>query len=171
MQIKRNLVPEMPVEQFAVTYGLTMVVNERRMDRWQRCNGLKCFTACFESAEVAEGGMLRGVYGEGETEAEAIADYCDQINGERLVLNAFRSERREIAVPRLLAPATSMDARILKAEGSQAIGSATETSSPSTVAAAVEGRPLEKEVYKNPNCTIDHPDSSCNIACGDYYGL
>ena len=22
-------------------------------------------------------------------------------------------------------------------------------------------------VYKNPNCTIDHPGSSCNVACGE----
>jgi hypothetical protein len=23
-------------------------------------------------------------------------------------------------------------------------------------------------VYKNPNCSIDHPGSSCNVACGEY---
>lgn len=26
---------------------------------------------------------------------------------------------------------------------------------------------LEQTIYKNPNCNIDHPDSSCNIACGE----
>lgn len=25
-----------------------------------------------------------------------------------------------------------------------------------------------KTIYKNPNCTINHPGSSCNIACGEY---
>lgn len=23
-------------------------------------------------------------------------------------------------------------------------------------------------IYKNPNCNINHPGSSCNVACGDY---
>lgn len=27
---------------------------------------------------------------------------------------------------------------------------------------------LDAEPYKNPNCTINHPGSPCNVACGEY---
>ena len=34
-------------------------------------------------------------------------------------------------------------------------------------AGEIEAEPLiHKEIYKNPHCTIDHPGSSCNVACG-----
>jgi hypothetical protein len=39
-----------------------------------------------------------------------------------------------------------------------------------TDAAAVEAwekyKPAPVEPYKNPHCTINHPGSACNIACG-----
>ena len=98
MRIRRELVPESSVEAFAGENWLEMVVTERKMDAWQRRRGLKRFIARFADAEVSEGGLLRGEYGTGDTEQEAILDYARRISCERLIVGAAR---REIEVPRL----------------------------------------------------------------------
>ena len=36
----------------------------------------------------------------------------------------------------------------------------------SRMAASIVVHDSTKEIYKNPNCTIRHPGSSCNIECG-----
>lgn len=52
MEIVRNTVPTMTLEQFAERHGLTMVITERRMDRWQRERGLPRFIAFFGTVSV-----------------------------------------------------------------------------------------------------------------------
>lgn len=101
MQVVVHRVPESTLDEFAQKHGLVIVVTERRMDRWQREHGLCRYVAMFQGAEVASGGLLRGEYGEGNTEEEAIRNYAEVISHERLIVGAFTDARREIDVPRL----------------------------------------------------------------------
>lgn len=102
MLITRELAKTGTLEQFADEHGLELVIRERQMDSWQQAHGLKRYIADFRGAEVAlGGGMLRGAYGEGDTEAAAIAAYARQISNESLVIDAWKPTRRELRVPRL----------------------------------------------------------------------
>lgn len=52
------------------------------------------------SVEVKDDGMLRGAWGGGKTRTEAIEDYCSQIQGQTIVINAYGGEkRRDVSVP------------------------------------------------------------------------
>lgn len=96
MKIIRELVPEMTLEQFADQHGLVMKVTERRYA------DLPKYYAYFEHAEIRDGGMLIGTYGNGHTEDEAIKAYGRQISLKTLVIHAMnRMNRREIEVPRI----------------------------------------------------------------------
>lgn len=67
------------LEAFAERNGLTMEVNERACVR-----GPARYWAKFCGVDVARGGMLIGVYGNGSTPELAIADYAPQIAGQRI---------------------------------------------------------------------------------------
>lgn len=105
MKIKRQLVPEQAFEAFADEHRLTLIVVERRMDDWQRRQCLPRFYAHFKDVEVKDGHILRGEFGNGHTEDEAIADYAAAISGAWLVVDAYGVARREIQAPRLIVPA------------------------------------------------------------------
>ena len=97
MKIERDLYPRMSLEEFANTHGLTLKITERVMDEWQRRNGIERFTAQFDGVEVGRDGILSGVYGNGNTESEAIADYVRKISRKpRLVVDAMKPTRRDI---------------------------------------------------------------------------
>jgi hypothetical protein len=102
MRIRRELVERSTIDAFAEEHDLEMVITERRMDRWQRDHRLLPFMAQFRGVEVSDGSILRGTYGQGRSEAEAIADYARQISGERVVVDAMKETRRMLLVPRLV---------------------------------------------------------------------
>lgn len=52
----------------------------------------------YEHAEVKDGGMLHGVYGEGRTFEQACWDYLNKISGKTLVFDAYKESRREVTV-------------------------------------------------------------------------
>jgi hypothetical protein len=105
MNIVREFIPEMTVAEFAELHGLTMVITERRMDRWQRERGIERYIARFKKADIKRECILEGAYGNGNTEAEAIADYARKISGERLVADDDRDNRvLDVIVPRLRHP-------------------------------------------------------------------
>ena len=99
MKIKINAVPEQTIEEFADEHNLTMIVNERpnSIGRSGR------YYAHFEGAELSDGMMLIGVYGDGSSPEEAIANYAPQISEKLIVIDATRPERREIFAPRIKA--------------------------------------------------------------------
>jgi len=99
MKINRERVEEMTIEEFADMHGLTMNVFERRVGIGDSMR----FYAEFAKVDVMDGGCLRGVYGNGATEEQAIADCAKKISLERVVVNAMGTNRREIVVPRLIA--------------------------------------------------------------------
>jgi len=105
MKIIRNAITRMTIEEFADKHSLVMEVNER--------SGAFCsnpsakYYARFQGAEVSENGcMLKGAYGNGANEEEAITKYAQEISEHLLIINAMsREDRREIVVPKLVAKA------------------------------------------------------------------
>ena len=99
MKIERQKQPRMTINEFADRHDLTMVVVERPI---RHRDGLKDLYCHFKSAEVKDGGLLRGASGNGNSEDEAISDYARQISEQLLVIDAMTQERREIFVPVLV---------------------------------------------------------------------
>lgn len=81
------------IEAFAEKHCLVMEVHERAT------HGPARFYAHFACCEVAERGMLVGVFGNGATPEDAIAEYGQRISGQRIVHRAGQPERKEISVP------------------------------------------------------------------------
>jgi hypothetical protein len=81
-------------EEFADKYGLVMVVDEILKDAE--------FHARLQGVEVKDGGVLIGAYGMGWAPDLAILNYWTQILGKTIVIDAYKSTRREIDVPRIL---------------------------------------------------------------------
>src|ERR1017187_6380550 len=101
MKIERGLLLRQTIEQFADSNSLVMVVVERSPIS---SPGLPKFLACFDKTEIRDAHVLKGEYGNGETEEKAIADYAKRISEKCLVVDAYRESRRSIIVP-LLVPA------------------------------------------------------------------
>lgn len=101
MKINRETQPTETLESFCDKHGLTVSVKERPWSLIKNF-GLDRFHASIVNAEVARDGCLIGVHGNGATEDAALSDYCARVSGERLAINAFRGDRREILVPRLV---------------------------------------------------------------------
>lgn len=66
-------------EDFADKHGLAMEVRERAS-----ASPAARFYASFRGVEVSEGCILIGVYGNGRTPEEAIADYAPMLCGKRI---------------------------------------------------------------------------------------
>lgn len=61
------------------------------------------WSAHFNGAEIAEGGCLVSVYGDGGSTLQVIEDYVSKIRGKTLVIHAMnRDLRREYVVPNSL---------------------------------------------------------------------
>ena len=85
-------------DQFASAHGLNLIVKYRQTlpkgaDERSR------FYAAFDRAEVKHGGMLKGEYGDGPTPEEATKAYAQALRGQLLVIDAYKSSRREIRCP------------------------------------------------------------------------
>jgi len=99
MKIKRFPIPEpITLKQFAEKHNLILEIHERTKDPKP-----DKYYAHFENSDIKDGRVLRGVFGNGSTEAFAISDYAKEISGQILILNAWNStkKRREIHVPTL----------------------------------------------------------------------
>lgn len=99
MQIDMKPLPRMTLEEFADRHGLTMEVAERHPCDWSAPGHFQRYYAHFKSAEVKEGNILKGVFGNGSTTEEAIENYAREISRKRLVLDAYKGTRRELEVP------------------------------------------------------------------------
>jgi hypothetical protein len=93
----------MKLSAFAEKHDLTMEIHERPRQIMESLPGSlsKRFYAHFKRAEVRQGeGGLLGLSGDGPTPSASVADYCRQLEGRLLIVNAFSGdERREIQVP------------------------------------------------------------------------
>lgn len=98
MKVESHTLPRSTIEAFADKHGLVMEIHERSpVDSQNR------FYAHFKRVEVSDGSVLIGTYGNGATPEDAIAAYGEKIAGKLIVVDAFGSERREIAVPVIVA--------------------------------------------------------------------
>jgi hypothetical protein len=100
VEIERDFIKEMSIQDFADAHDLVMQVIERD-DRHFPIGNPSHFLAHFKGVEIGGGGLLRGVYGNGATEEEAIRAYAPEISLKNIVVDAMSSKRREIRVPRL----------------------------------------------------------------------
>lgn len=96
MRIERETVAETTLVQFAEEHDLTMLVVERADSALPR------YYARFKHAEIKDGSILTGVFGNGTTEQEAIRAYGARISMRVLVIEAYSDQRRVIHVPRLV---------------------------------------------------------------------
>lgn len=100
MKIERHEIEETTIEAFADLHGLVMEVHERK----KPVGDLSRYYAHFKSAEAREGTCcLIGLFGNGRTPEEAIAEYASVISLRTLIIDAMTKKRREIEVPRLSA--------------------------------------------------------------------
>jgi hypothetical protein len=98
MKITRKEIPQMTIEEFAEKNELEMEIHERP----RPVGDPSRYYAHFRRAEVKDGGMLVGSYGDGATPELAIENYAPQISLRRLVIDAYSEQRRELEVPRLV---------------------------------------------------------------------
>jgi len=98
VKLERNLIDTMTISDFADEHDLVMVITERP----GRSNEHDRFYAMFKGAEVLEGtNILRGEFGNGYTETQAIREYGFAISNRTLVIDAMGPKRRKIQVPTL----------------------------------------------------------------------
>lgn len=88
------------LEDFAESNGLELVVEEMP---WGVLN------CTFKGAEVKDGAFLMSVYGYAKDIFNSIRDYCFKIEGQLLIVDAYKTNRREIQVPAKLIPPTSIE--------------------------------------------------------------
>jgi hypothetical protein len=103
MQIERQFIKELTLDQFADVYDLVLEVIERPSDHVY--NGYR-FHARFKGVEVMDRGLLISEYGSGPTEQEAIDNYRKKLTEKLIVYGAYTPVRQEILVPRLILTAS-----------------------------------------------------------------
>ena len=88
------LAPRMTFDEFCETHGLDLVAHERplrhNLPRWH---------VSSPGLEIMGNGILTSTFGDGDTPEEAKLAYAERLRGERLVVNAYREERREFNAP------------------------------------------------------------------------
>lgn len=89
------------IEEFADKHGLKMVIEERSKSDWCRADNFKQFYAHFDGCSLAERGMQIGMFGDGNTHEEAIANYAEEISGKTLIIGCALKGKR-VSVPIIL---------------------------------------------------------------------
>jgi hypothetical protein len=98
MKIVLKEIPTMTIEQFAERNELLMEIYERITPSSRSMR----YFAHFRNAEVKDGEMLIGSFGNGATPEEAITNYALAISMKLLVIYEASKQVREIQVPRLI---------------------------------------------------------------------
>jgi hypothetical protein len=98
MKIVYKTIPSMTLEEFAEKHDLTMIVEERR----EPSDEMARYFAYFDHADIGDGCILTGAYGNGCTPESAIEQYARTIDTKHLVVNAGNKNRVEIDVPHLI---------------------------------------------------------------------
>ena len=81
--------PRMTLEKFADKHCLTMQVMERS-PKLAKAHGR--YFASFKNADVHRDHMLHGVFGNGETPEQAIAEYAKKISGQLLTIDGGKTD-------------------------------------------------------------------------------
>lgn len=101
METVINRIEPVAIQTFAEENGLVMEVKERTPYIMKSMGMLPSdrFYAKFKDCEVLEGRVLGGVYGNGANPEQAMATYCSEIEGRKLIIRAYYDDRREINAP------------------------------------------------------------------------
>jgi len=100
MKVMLNELERVDLEEFAKKHDLVMQVSER--DVAAQLMGVARYYAKFKGVEVKTGLTLEGAYGNGTTPEKAIEDYCKEISGKWIVVNAYGPSRALIYTPHLV---------------------------------------------------------------------
>lgn len=103
MKIVRYPIKTKRLDEFADEYGLILEIHERRDT--QR-GSLKKYFVNFPNVEVLRGAFLESLYGQGDTEWDAVVDYTKNLSGKPIVIDAYKKTRTELYAPKLTAPIT-----------------------------------------------------------------
>lgn len=99
--MKLNLIETKDILDFEKEIKHELVVNERSLDILSKIK-LKKYYAAFEHAEIVDGGVLIGAYGDGDTIDEAISNYCLEVSNKRIRFTGSNIIREEIVFPTLV---------------------------------------------------------------------
>jgi hypothetical protein len=97
--MKINRQPYSALLDFEKENNLSLIVNERSFNYVKELGEDCRFYAEFEHAEVKDGAILIGRFGDGATVEEALLDYMKKISGQLLIVDAYGPARQEIQVP------------------------------------------------------------------------
>lgn len=98
MKIKYHYPPnKITIEEFADKHDLTMEVHQRNVNTLASDR----LYAHFKRCEIKVGCCFRSSYGDGNTPAQAIANYAKEISRRLLVIDAMSTGRKEIQCPEL----------------------------------------------------------------------
>jgi hypothetical protein len=99
--IKRVAGGPLKFSEFMERHGLELEINERPLSlmRNMRMSPDARYYASCKNLEIKDGGCLVGASRSGATPAAAAQAYCIRLQGERLVLNAYKSTRVEFEAP------------------------------------------------------------------------
>lgn len=95
-----SLSVDMPFEKWLLEEGIRLVAKERPLPL-QR-SGIRpkpWYVVTEPRIEISSGYILASVHGDGENPQEALMDLQRRIRGRRIVVNAGRSNKREIQCP------------------------------------------------------------------------
>ena len=92
MEITVEKVERTTIEKFAQSHNLKMKITERNYNL--RKQGLSRWYASFKDCDVKGDGVLIGIFGNGETQEEAIKDYAKKINLQTLVVQKKGLEKK-----------------------------------------------------------------------------
>lgn len=102
MKIERYFIsPPCSLEQFADQHELVLEIHERDIQT-RECKlqpPLERFYTSFNNVDIKDGACLVSVFGNGETEDEAILDFCAQIQGKQLIKDAGYTTREVLQAP------------------------------------------------------------------------
>jgi len=92
MNIRRNTLPRQGFSEFVEQHNLTLVLAEKNKGGW---------SAHLEGVEIQDGCLLGSCYGHGHTVRDAVLGLAHAASLQRLVVDAYKSSRREIMAPLL----------------------------------------------------------------------
>lgn len=101
MKITVDKIVTVALQDFADLHGFEIIVKERPTSimRDMGMEETDRYYAQFENVEVSGDGVLIGIFGNGMTPHDAIVNYCQEIEGKKLIFKAYSTQRKEIWAP------------------------------------------------------------------------
>jgi endonuclease III-like uncharacterized protein len=100
MKVKLERIPSIPIDEFADMHGFDIIVKERLTSDISA----RFYASFSTTVEIKERSTLSSAFGNGKTPYEAIVAYAERISNKTLVVDAYKSTRKEIQTPIITKP-------------------------------------------------------------------